>query len=159
MLRQTAISRRSMLRASGLAGVGMASGMRSAFAAPTATAFALCGDESHNSDYIRTALSKTLVDGAGLTIDFTDQEKLLSYENLRKYKILIMYRDGLRFPDGYYQAIYWNGKPEDIASEPPLEKKLGGRREGWMTAQQGKAIKSWVEEGGSLWAFHNNSQA
>ncbi|MFL6415109.1 MAG: ThuA domain-containing protein [Bryobacteraceae bacterium] len=157
---QAMISRRSVLRAAGLAGAGIASGMRPAFpAATTATAFALCGDESHNSDYIRTGLNKTLVEGAGLTIDFTDQEKLLTYENLKKYKILIMYRDGLRFPDGYYQAMYWNGKPEDIVSEPPLGKKLGGRGEGWMTAEQGKAIKSWVEEGGSLWAFHNNSQA
>jgi len=159
MSTQTAISRRSMLRATGLAGVGMTSGMRSALAAPTSTAFALCGDESHNSDYIRTALTSTLVEGAGLSIDFTDQEKLLSYENLKKYKILIMFRDGLTFPDGYYQAIYWTGKPQDIVSEPPLEKKIGGRRVGWMTAEQGKGIKTWVEEGGSLWAFHNNSQA
>src|SRR5436305_12825485 len=90
MFRQTAISRRSVLRAAGLAGAGMASGMRSAVAAPTATAFALCGDESHNSDYIRTALTSTLVDGAGLSIDFTDQEKLLSYENLKNYQILII---------------------------------------------------------------------
>jgi type 1 glutamine amidotransferase len=28
-----------------------------------------------------------------------------------------------------------------------------------MTPEQGKAIKTWVQEGGSLWAFHNNSQA
>jgi len=28
-----------------------------------------------------------------------------------------------------------------------------------MTEEQGKGIKRWVEEGGSLWAFHNNSQA
>ena len=128
-------------------------------AATTATAFALCGDESHNSDYIQTALTRTLVEGAGLSIDFTDQEKLLTYENLKNYKILIMFRDGLRFPNGYYQAIYWTGKPEDIVSEPPLDIKLGGRGVGWMTEEQGKAIKTWVEEGGSLWAFHNNSQA
>ena len=28
-----------------------------------------------------------------------------------------------------------------------------------MTPEQGKGIRKWVEEGGSLWAFHNNSQA
>src|SRR3954452_19971935 len=106
MSSQTNLSRRSLLRAAGRAGVGLATGSRLGTAAPTATAFALCGDESHNSDYIRTALTSTLVDGAGLSIDFTDQEKLLSYENLKNYKILIMYRDGLTFPDGYYQAIY-----------------------------------------------------
>src|SRR5690348_16753074 len=89
MSRQRGISRRSVLRAAGLAGTGIASGMRFARAASAAAAFALCGDESHNSDYIRTALTSTLVEGAGLTIDFTDQEKLLSYDNLKNYKVLI----------------------------------------------------------------------
>src|SRR6185437_5963167 len=158
MARQTMLSRRSMLGAAGFAALGVASGRRSG-AATNATAFALCGDESHNSDYQRTALNRTLVEGAGLSIDFTDEEKLLTYENLRKYKILIMFRDGLRYPNGYYQAIYWTGKPSDIVSVPPLDKPIAGPGVGWMTAEQGKAIKTWVQEGGSLWAFHNNSQA
>ena len=125
---QIMISRRSVLRAAGLGALGMAVRTRVAAAATTATAFALCGDESHNSDYIRTALTYTLVEGAGLSIDFTDQERLLTYDNLKNYKILIMFRDGLRFPNGYYQHMYWNGKPEDIVSVPPLEKKLGRPR-------------------------------
>jgi type 1 glutamine amidotransferase len=159
MFQQSKVTRRSALRTIGIAGMGLAA--RSGFGAVAgkATAFALCGDESHNSDYIRTALGATLVEGAGLSIDFTDEEKLLTYENLKNYKILIMYRDGLRFPNGYYQAIYWTGKPEDIVSVPPLEKKIGGKGVGWMTQEQGRAIKAWVQEGGSLWAFHNNSQA
>lgn len=155
MLEPSQVTRRFALRAMGLAGAGWAA---RGFGAASATAFALCGDESHNSDYIRTALTRTLVEEAGVGIDFTDQEKLLTYENLRRYKILIMFRDGLRYPNGYYQAIYWNGKPEEIVSVPPLAGKLGGQTTGWMTAEQGKAIKTWVEEGGSLWAFHNNSQ-
>jgi len=156
---QTRISRRSMLGAAGLAGLGLAAGSRMGRAAASATAFALCGDESHNSDYQETALTKTLVEGAGMSIDFTDQEKLLTYDNLKNYKILIMFRDGLRYPNGYYQAIYWTGKPEDIVSDPPLTERLGGRGVGWMTAEQGKGIKTWVQEGGSLWAFHNDSEA
>ncbi len=159
MRMQTMMTRRSALRAAGLAGLGMAAGGRTGRAAPSATAFALCGDESHNADYQETALTKTLVEGAGLSIDFTDQEKLLTYENLKNYKILIMFRDGLKYPNGYYQAIYWTGKPEDIVSDPPLEQRLGGRGVGWMTAEQGKGIKTWVNEGGSLWAFHNDSEA
>ncbi len=159
MIQQAKVTRRSVLGAMGLAGAGLAARGSFGAASPKATAFALCGDESHNSDYIRTALTSTLVQDAGLSIDFTDEEKLLSYENLKNYKILIMFRDGLRFPNGYYQAIYWTGKPSDIVSAPPLEKKIGGRGVGWMTEEQGKAIKSWVQEGGSLWAFHNNSQA
>ena len=159
MSSEIVISRRSVLRAAGLSGLGVAAGIRIGAAATTATAFALCGDESHNSDYIRAGLTSNLVEGAGLSIDFTDEEKLLTYENLKKYRILIMFRDGLRFPNGYYQAIYWTGKPTDIVSVPPLEKKIGGPGIGWMTVEQGKAIKTWVQEGGSLWAFHNNSQA
>jgi hypothetical protein len=155
------VSRRSVIRAAGLAGLSIGARISCAAAATSATAFALCGDESHNSDYIRTALTGTLVEGAGLSIDFTDEEKLLTYDNLKKYRILIMFRDGLRFPNGYYQAMYWNGKPSDIVSVPPLEKKIGGfgGGVGWMTPAQGKAIRNWVQEGGSLWAFHNNSQA
>ncbi len=161
MLQQPEVTRRSALRAMGIAGLGFAARAGFGAAAAKATAFALCGDESHNSDYIRAALTSNLVEDAGLSIDFTDEEKLLSYESLKTYKILIMFRDGLRFPHGYYQAMYWTGKPEDIVSVPPLEKKIGGfpHGVGWMTPEQGKGIKAWVQEGGSLWAFHNNSQA
>ncbi|MDP2998907.1 MAG: ThuA domain-containing protein [Bryobacterales bacterium] len=147
-------SRRSALRRMSLAGVGAVLGAQPA----GATAFALIGDENHNSDYIRAALGSTLVEDAGLSIDFTDEEKLLSYENLRHYKILILFRDGLRFPGGYWYAQNWNPKPKDVVSVPPIEKKIGGRRVGWMTQEQGRGVKRWVEEGGSLWAWHNNSQ-
>jgi hypothetical protein len=123
-----------------------------------AKAFALIGDESHNSDYIRSALTSTLVQDAGLPIDFTDEEQLLSYDNLKHYKILIIFRDGLRFPNGYTYAMYWRPKPDQIVSDPPIQKKIGGKGVGWMTDEQGRAVKRWVQEGGSLWAFHNNSQ-
>ena len=59
------MTRRTMVRTA-CAGIGAAAGIatRSARAAApaNATAFALCGDESHNSDYIRTALTATLVE-------------------------------------------------------------------------------------------------
>jgi type 1 glutamine amidotransferase len=155
MLLERLCTRRAAIRSLGSAALALTA----RGASPKATAFALTGDESHNSDYIRTALTSTLVEGAGLAIDFTDQEKLLDYDHLRAYKILIMFRDGLRFPNGYWQAMYWNGREKDILSVPPLEKKIGSTRVGWMTMEQGKAIKKWVQEGGSLWAFHNNSQA
>jgi type 1 glutamine amidotransferase len=152
-------TRRSALRAMGIAAAGLSARRAFGTSSGKATAFALCGDESHNSDYIRAALTSTLVEDARLSIDFTDEEKLLTAENLKNYRILIMFRDGLRFPHGYYQAMYWTGKPSDIVSVPPIEKKIGDKRVGWMTPEQGKAIKAWVQEGGSLWAFHNNSQA
>ena len=127
-----------------------------------AKAFALIGDESHNSDYIRSALGGTLVEDAGLPIDFTDEEKQLSYEALQHYRILIIFRDGLRFPQGYGFRGGGRGGNVEIVSVPPLQKKIGGGPGrggvGWMTDEQGKAVKRWVEEGGSLWGFHNNSQ-
>lgn len=138
---------------------GAACGLSVRAAGKPAGAFALCGDESHNSDYIRSALTATLVEGAGLPIDFTDQEKLLTYDNLQNYRILIMFRDGLRFPNGYYYQVHYEGRKENIVSDPPLQRTIGGRGVAWMTKEQGAAIKQWVNEGGSLWAFHNNSQA
>ena len=90
----------------------------------TATAFALCGDESHNSDYIRSALTSTLTQDAGLSIDFTDEEKLLDYDRLRHYKILIMFRDGLRFPNGYWHQVYWNERKNNVVSVPAIQKRL-----------------------------------
>jgi type 1 glutamine amidotransferase len=155
------LSRRSMIGSLGLGSLAARSALAETprITGSNATAFALCGDESHNSDYIRSALTSTLVNDAGLSIDFTDEEKLLSYEMLKKYKILIMFRDGLRFPNGYWHQLYWNEKSNKVVSVPPLEKKIGEGRVGWMTEEQGRGIRKWVQEGGSLWAFHNNSQA
>ena len=51
------------------------------------TALALIGNESHNSDYIRSGLGSNLVDDFGLAIDFTDEEKLVSYENPEYIKL------------------------------------------------------------------------
>jgi len=157
------LPRRAALRTLGLTGLAMMT-RRPAPAdwvirGNHATAFCLCGDESHNSDYIRAALTSTLVNDAGLSIDFTDEEKLLTSENLKNYKILIMFRDGLRFPNGYWHQLYWTERTNKVTSVPPLQKKIGEGRVGWMTAEQGRAIKQWVNDGGSLWAFHNNSQA
>jgi type 1 glutamine amidotransferase len=163
MDRNTQPTRRSLMRRAGSAAVGAVAAAGPASAIHTishtkAKAFALIGDESHNSDYIRSALTSTLVQDAGLPIDFTDEEQLLSYDNLKHYKILIIFRDGLRFPNGYTYAMYWRPKPDQIVSDPPIQKKIGGKGVGWMTDEQGRAVKRWVQEGGSLWAFHNNSQ-
>ena len=156
------MTRRTLVRAA-FAGVGAAAGVRIQGARgatlTNATAFALCGDESHNSDYIRTALTATLVEDGGLSVDFSDQEKLVTYDHLRKYKILIMFRDGRRYNNGYWHQIYWNEKKDKVVSVPPIQRKIGSGYNSWMTQEQGKAIKQWVSEGGALWAFHNNSEA
>jgi len=155
---QTKLSRRSALGAGAAAVLAGKARADYRIVKPTGVAFALIGDESHNSDYIRSALTSTLVQDAGLSIDFTDEEKLLTYENLRHYKILIIFRDGLRFPNGYHYAMYWRPKPSEVISDPPIQKKIGGKGVGWMTAEQGRMVKKWVQDGGSLWGWHNNSQ-
>ncbi|HUT63471.1 MAG TPA: ThuA domain-containing protein [Anaerolineae bacterium] len=125
-----------------------------------ATAFALVGDRYHNSDYIRTALGKTLVREAGLSIDFTDEVTLLSAETLEDYKLLIVFRDGMLWPDGYGRggsySGYVQGQGLEIISDPPLP-EIKAESEDWITPEQGKAVKEFVENGGSAFFFHNNS--
>ena len=118
-------------------------------------AFALIGDENHNSDYIRSALGSTLVEDAGLPIDFTDEEKLLSYETWATNPHHLPRRFAIS--GRLLVRANWNPNRRCV-SVPPIEKKIGGRRVGWMTEEQGRDVKRWVEEGGSLWAWHNNSQ-
>jgi type 1 glutamine amidotransferase len=129
--------------------------------ATRATAFALVGDEHHNPAYIRAGLNSTLGRGAGLSIDFTDEVTMLSYDALRQYKILIMFRDGYDWPNGYWRPVTSNEKivtsQEELVSVPGV-RKIGGNPASWITAEQGKAVKQWVQEGGSLFAYHNNSQ-
>jgi type 1 glutamine amidotransferase len=149
------MTRRSLCGALGFGGIALGESLR------RATAFALIGDEPHNSAYIRTGLTRTLVEGARVSIDFTDQEKLLSYETLRQYKLLITFRDGYRWPNGRWRPVVSNGKTiteqKDLVSVPPLPMKIGVDPLAWMTAEQGRAIKQWVLEGGSLFAYHNSS--
>jgi type 1 glutamine amidotransferase len=153
---KTKLTRRSLMGALGTAAVA-APLVREAGAQTTtgsnAVALAVTGDESHNSDHYRTALTATLVKDAGISIDFTDEEKLITYENLQRYKILILFRNGTRHPGGY------NNIPGiKVVSEPPLERKIDSTFVATVTDEQCKGIKRWVQEGGSLWAWHNNSR-
>jgi len=143
----------------GAATLGSAAAVRPASAAGNhATAFALVGDRYHNSDYIRTALGKTLVEGAGLSIDFTDEVTLLNAETLGNYRMLIVFRDGMLWPDGYGGVGAYPGKGGDveIRSVPPLP-EIEAKPRMWLTAEQGRAVREFVENGGSAFFFHNNS--
>jgi hypothetical protein len=117
------------------------------------------GDESHNSDYIRTSLTAKRVEDGGLSIELPDQEKPLTYDHPRKYRILIMFRDGRRYSNGYWRQIYWNENKKKIVSLPPIQRKIGSGYSSWMTRDQGKGIKQWVSEGRALSGFHINSEA
>lgn len=158
MKRDSKLARRSLLGAAGTAALAAPFVRRAQAQTITranAPVLAVLGDESHNSDAYRTALQATLVEDAKLPIDFTDEERLITYDNLKRYKILILFRNGTRHPGGYNNIA--DSKVE-IVSVPPLQRKLDRTFVATITDDQCKDIKRWVEEGGSLWAWHNNSR-
>src|ERR1051325_9978726 len=69
--------------------------------AAKSTAYSLIGDRYNNSDYIRTGLNRTIGKDLGVSIDFCDETKMLTAETLGGYKLLIILRDGMIWPDGY----------------------------------------------------------
>ena len=113
------------------------------------TAFALIGDRYHNSDYIRTALGKILVNAMGLTIDFTDNVRHLNAETLQGYKMLILFRDAMEWPNGYDNTL--GNQLVSVPPVPAIEPTIAE----WMTAEQGEAVKSFVAQGGAALLYHN----
>ena len=130
-------------------------------AARKATAFALVGDRYHNSDYARVGLTRTIAKELGVTIDFTDETSLLNAETLDGYKVLIILRDGMLWPDGYGGDESTNagwvstGRPK-LVSDPPLP-QVRARSEYWMKPEQGKAVRQFVEAGGAALFLHNTT--
>jgi hypothetical protein len=123
-----------------------------------ADAFALIGDRYHNSDYIRTGLNRTIAEPLGVSIDFCDETRMLDAQTLGGYKLLIILRDGMIWPDGYpdenTNAAWVNtGKPE-LISDPPVP-ETAARPAFWMQPEQGKAVRAFVENGGSALFLHN----
>ncbi len=128
-------------------------------AASKATAFALIGDRYHNSDYIRTGLSKTLGRDLDLAIDFCDEVQMLSEQTLQGRKLLIILRDGMTWPEGYpdesSNAAWANLRDrQKLISDPPVPKR-DAKPHYWIRPEQGKAVKDFVRGGGSALFFHN----
>ena len=155
-------TRRSAIRSMGL--IGAATALGTALSPSDAgarskktTAFALVGDRWHNFDYIRTALTRTLVKEAGISIDFTPDTTLFSAKTLKDYKLLIVLCDGMVFPGGYLTPfVMYEPSKMKLVSDPPVP-KMAEKHEMWITAEQGKVLKNFVEKGGSAWFFHNSS--
>jgi type 1 glutamine amidotransferase len=148
------ITRRNVI--SGIAASALLPAAARASAAKKATAFALIGDRYHNSDYIRTALRKTLVKDVGISIDFRDEVEMLTTEELKGYKLLIMLRDGMLWPSGYVQGPPGAPTPpvSSIVSQPPLA-NIETEPFYWITAEQGRAVKAFVTNGGGVLFYHN----
>jgi hypothetical protein len=149
-------TRRSMICVA--AAVGIAPAVRAAKKQSKATAFALVGDRYHNSDYIRTALGKTLVKDLGLSIDFTDELKALNADTLSGYKLLIVFRDGMIWPDGYPDHMTYPGyaarASAGVVSDPPVPKHES-KQVAWITPEQGRAVKEFASKGGGILFYHN----
>lgn len=131
-------------------------------AARKATAFALIGDRYHNSDYIRTALTRTIAKQLDVTIDFTDETSLLNAETLDGYKALIVLRDGMIWPDGYggdestNAAWVATGRPK-LVFDPPLPPPQRAQSQFWIKPAQGKAVRQFVDAGGAALFLHNTT--
>lgn len=117
--------------------------------------FALVGDRWHSYDYIRTALARTLVKESGATATFTPDPAELTTEALGAHRLLVMLCDGMTFPGGYTSPFPFMDQVP-VVSDPPLP-KLDESAVMWITPEQGKAIRRFVEQGGSAWFFHNAS--
>jgi hypothetical protein len=122
-----------------------------------ADVFALVGDRWHSFDYIRTALTRTLVKESGVTVDFTPDPGRLTAETLAAHRLLIMLCDGMMFPGGYTSPFpFMDPEKVAIVSVPALP-KLDETPVMWITPEQGRAIRAFVDQGGSAWFFHNAS--
>ncbi len=121
-------------------------------AARKSIAYALIGDRYHPADYIMTALTRTLIDELGLSIDFAIDYRELSAERLDGYRMLIIFRDGMLNPNGYGAA----GRGGKIISEPPVP-EMAPKEVGWITPAQGKAVKDFAQRGGSVFFMHNTN--
>jgi type 1 glutamine amidotransferase len=158
MGKQIRISRRKLLGSVGaLAGLGItdaASGLSlsRARANDPPRALALVGDRYHNADYIRTALDRLFLE-LGVPIVFTINFSEIDAAKLAAFNLLVVFRDGLNWPNGYLE-------PDDYAYSSDLENSGEWPKEeyqGWITEAQGKAIKEFVAAGGGLYAYHNSS--
>lgn len=147
-------SRRSAITA--LAGAALAPGISRS--AQKATAFALIGDRYHNSDYIRTGLNRTIAKDLDISIDFCDETKMLTAETLNGYKLLIVLRDGMIWPDGYpdetTNAGWVAGGKVKLIFDPPAP-PTAATSQFWMKPEQGKAVRQFVNNGGAALFLHN----
>src|SRR5207244_2239188 len=148
------LTRRSAIAV--IAGASLGPGLSRS--APKATAYSLIGDRYHNSDYIRTGLSRTIAKDLGVSIDFCDETKMLTAETLNGYKMLIILRDGMIWPDGYpdetSNAGWVAGGKVKLISDPAVP-PTAAKAQFWMKPEQGKAVRRFVEEGGAAFFLHN----
>ncbi len=155
---KSVLSRRSLLHRLGLAGAAVPFFSSRAEAKPDKPeVLAMIGDRWHSFDYLRTAFTRTLGKDLGISVRFTPDPSEISRKNLKNYKMLLILCDGMVFPDGYTTPyVFYDPEKMKIVSEPALP-KMDEKYVMWITPEQGKAIREFVEKGGAAWFFHNAS--
>ena len=155
---RSAISRRRLLESAGALASGKALlyPWERTIGVPTddnrARVLALIGDRYHNADYIRVALNRLFRD-LNLRVDYTINYDQVSASLLAPYRLFVVLRDGMIWPNGYLE-------PNDYEYSHLLENDRDWPKEQsepWISEEQGAAIKDFVQAGGALYALHNSS--
>jgi type 1 glutamine amidotransferase len=158
MLPETPMSHPHLLSRRSAVTALLAAGGAASAASKKAAAFALIGDRYHNSDYIRTGLTRTIEKELGVAIDFCDEVKMLNADTLAGRRLLIIQRDGMTWPDGYQDetsnaAWVATGKPK-LVSDPPVPASEA-KPHYWITSEQGRAVRQFSQSGGGVLLLHN----
>lgn len=114
-----------------------------------ARVFAVIGDRYHNADFIRVHLDR-LCGEMGIGYDYTIDYREIRPQRLRSYPVFLFFRDGLHFPKGYVGPDAFPYATQ-LMEDPPASEP-----ETWVTEEAAWAIRDFVEEGGGLYALHNN---
>jgi type 1 glutamine amidotransferase len=155
--RRALVQNATILAGAGILGVGASAAVQPPTNSPAhgvgkARALALIGDRYHNSDYIRVSLNKVFAE-LNLAIDYTIAYDQISVRMLKDYQLLLIFRDGMIWPDGYLgpDAYGYEANLETPKTFPEAKPVT------WMTEEQGEAIKDFVAAGNGFYAMHNSS--
>jgi type 1 glutamine amidotransferase len=155
MKRRSLVSRRNLLQSLTVAAAGAGVGKaRPVVPRPAGRprVLALIGDRYHNPDYIRVSLDRVFGE-LNLPVYYTINYEEISGSLLSGYELFVCFRDGMIWPGGYLE-------PNGYSYSRQLENRGDWPKEepqGWITEEQGRAIKEFVLAGGGFYALHNSS--
>ena len=132
----------------------------------TDAVFDFVRDRFHNLDYIKVVLDKIIVNDMDINVHYTNDAAHLSEDRMAAYKTIIILRDGFDWPNGYLEEF--DGIPVisyssyiPVPDMQPISKptlpNIDKQPQVWITAEQGVALKEYMEKGGCVLFLHNSS--